>query len=482
MSKPVILVIDQGTSSTKAFLFDKNLNPLWNSKIRHAVVRKQSGWAECDAEKIWSVVLSLMNTASDICHSQSLTITAMGTAFQRSTFLFWNKESKRAVTQAMSWQDNRAKEVTEEIVDKSDWIHQTTGTPLSPHFGGPKFLFSIRQNRELKKKVLNGEVYFGTLSTFITHRLTGQAVMDESIASRSLLFNLNDLTWDQDLLKLFEVPINCLPDIVHTCGDFGTVSIGTISVPLLCVIGDQQASLLGQNRWEAGETAINFGTSGSLLVNSGMSPVKISNLVSSILFSTDSEQLYLLEGTINSVSVLFKWLEVFLGISHEEMNWGERCHRETDGILIPGMNGISAPYWTGEFDTAFFDFPENCHPNEYVRAGMESIGFLTHDIYNIIQQKTAIKVHDITASGGASKPELLQFISDLLGTSIWSSAGKDMTALGVARLVAEQVWDGTYRQGEIERVKKFVPTMTENKRQQKIQRWENALRQLNIIT
>jgi glycerol kinase len=480
MSGKTLIVIDQGTSSTKAFLFNRDLQPLYSKKINHTVSRPKPRWVESDPSDIVHACQSLISELIRVCSSESLTPYALGMAFQRSTFLFWDKRTGEPLSPAISWQDTRAFQITDELKDHSEWIQQTTGIPFSPHFGGPKFLFSIRHDAHLASEVRAGNVFYGPLSAFVTHRLTGRALIDESIAGRSLLMNLHKMKWDLKLMDLFELPSDLLPPLSPTLADFGSVTEAD-SLPLICVVGDQQASLIGQGRWKVGDAAMNFGTSGSVLINSGRKPVVVLSLLSNILYSTAESHHFLLEGTINSVSSLFKWLESYLAIPHEDMRWYERCEIATKGIVIPGINGISAPYWTGEFETVIYGLGESDHPDHFVRAAMESIGLLVYDICEIIENQGGIRLSDIVASGGSSRPPLLQFIADLLAEDVWSSTGKDMTALGVAKLMAHYEWEKPLQELTGGRERKFSPAMEAIEREEKVSAWRDTLRKLDII-
>tara|TARA_B100001750_G_scaffold182083_1_gene150744 strand:+ start:85 stop:975 length:891 start_codon:yes stop_codon:yes gene_type:complete len=292
--------------------------------------------------------------------------------------------------------------------------------------------------------------------------------------------NLSTLSWDDSLLELFQVNPKSLPEIAPTCCEFGDISIEGNKIPLLCIMGDQQASLVGQGRWGKGDLALNFGTSGSVLVNSGKNPVIVPSLLSNVLFSSYEEVHFLLEGTINSVGSLFKWLEAELDISHENMLWHERCGAKINGVLVPGLSGISSPYWTGEFHTKIFGLDSNATSNDFVRAGMESIGFLVHDICATINDETKINLGDIIASGGSSHKPLMQFIADILNKDVATSNSKDMTALGVARLVANKVFSRPLGE-KIKIEENFMPNMRYKERRKKLLAWHNALTKLSII-
>lgn len=479
-SNQALLVIDQGTSATKGFIFDGQLRTIYKERIAHETFRPEPGWAEIDAREILAACRTLLRSLLSICKKNSLLPQGAGMAFQRSTFLFWDRKTGEPLTQAISWQDSRSKDILARFSNKEDGVQRIAGIPLAPHFGGPKFLFCVEDNPELKTGIDEGDFLFGTISAFVTHHLLGNAVVDESIAGRTLLLDLNRMEWSPRLLEMFGVPLHSLPQLVPTCGEHGSIELESSSVPVVCIIGDQQAALVGQGRSDIGDVAMNFGTSGSVLVNVGRQPTFVPSLLCNVLYSLDGERHFLLEGTVNGVGSLFRWLGSHLHISHGKMKWDERCKEATEGIVVPGFNGISAPYWTGEFKTAFIGFPEPPHPNKTVRAGMESIGFLVHDIWEVMQEKLGCRLKDIIVSGGSSRSVLLQFIADLLNRPVWNSEGKDMTALGVARLVAEQVWDGQIDGRHDMRVRKFVPNMNDELRSRKIARWRDALRKLGI--
>ena len=220
-----IIVIDQGTSATKGFLFDENLQIQKIEKIPHNVNRPKTGWVECDAKEISNACRALLNKLGAYAKLGHTPVSAIGMAFQRSTFLFWEKSTKEPAMPAMSWQDSRADKLAKEMSSHSKFIQNQTGIPLTGHFGGPKYLHTIQTNSAIQTGLKSGRLLFGPLSTFVTHCLTGNYLLDQSIAGRSLLMNITTLSWDNALLELFQVNSKFLPDIVPTCGEFGTILI-----------------------------------------------------------------------------------------------------------------------------------------------------------------------------------------------------------------------------------------------------------------
>jgi glycerol kinase len=474
IKNPFYLVLDQGTSSSKIFLFDDEQNIVFSDRERHNLHRLQEHYVESNPIDILNVCTKLISAAIGYAKNKNGKIVSMGMAVQRSTFLFWDKQNLKHYTQAISWQDSRAQAEADAFAKHSDKIQDLTGVPLNAHFGAPKYLHFTKHNRALKRQAENDNLWFGTLSAYLTHSFTGIPALDESIAGRSLLMNLNETVWDDELYSLFGVPKFCLPPLRPTVHNFGLVDINDKQIPLNCVIGDQQAALVGQGGSTPGILAMNFGTSGSIQYNSGNQPNRVAGLLSNVLYSTDVKRNYILEGTITANSSLFSWLEKELNIPHNKMRWERRCtNTTTNGILIPGFAGIASPYWLDGFQTVYHNL-EGASNDEIIRAGMETIGFLVHDIYKSIADKTKLNPELITASGGGARAPLLQFIADLLQVKIGHAALKDRTALGVYKLL--RLSDSKIIADEsVECDKIFSPKMDKSVRDAKLGNWQMAL-------
>jgi len=473
---PYFLVIDQGTSSTKCFLFDSNNEVVFTRRIKHQLLRPKPHHVECDALEIVNACDSLINQCVQFAEERSSVIQSAGLAVQRSTFLFWDKKTTKPLTPALSWQDSRAIAEVNQLSDQYHFVYKRSGAPLSEHFGGPKYLHLINNDQSLKEKTNRGEVWFGSLSTFLVHYLTGKASTDHSIAGRSLLLNIDTLQWDSELCSLFEVNATSLPQIHPTIDQYGT--IGNSGISLNCVIGDQQAALVGQGGMKDNFLAMNFGTSGSVLMNSGAIPSYNEGLLNNILYSDSEEKHYLTEGSINACNAIFYWLEKELNISHDEMHWDKRCQRvEVNGALIPGFSGLAAPYWKSGFNAVYFNL-NNASEDEIVRAAMESIGFLVSDILkrlNIQDHMPDI----ISASGGGGRPPLLQFIADLLSIPVGHSSMRDRTALGVYFLLKKYAGE-TVELTDNDLDKVYTPAMDDEVRKEKFKVWQSALGRIGL--
>ncbi|MCH7762250.1 MAG: hypothetical protein IIB95_00735 [Candidatus Marinimicrobia bacterium] len=476
---PYFLVIDQGTSSTKCFLFDSNNEVVFTRRIKHQLIRPEPHHVECDAQEIADACKALIKECVQFAEEHSSAIHSAGLAVQRSTFLFWDKKTCEPHSPAISWQDDRAQDIVREFQNDAEWIFEKTGTPLNAHFGGAKFLHLIRKNSKLLRGVNEGNLWFGSLSAFLTHTLTGTVAIDHSIACRSQLLDLKSRLWDEQLCNLFQVPLSALPPLAPTSHSFGSISVDNITIPLNVVMGDQQAALIGQGGWKTNTIALNFGTSGSVQYNTGKTALTVDGLISSVLFSDDQHSLYMIEGTINACNSLFYWLEDELDIPHKEMRWHERCAAtKTAGIFIPGFMGIAAPYWKSAVGIHRIGL-DNASDNEIIRAAMESIGFL---VSNIIER---LDIRDqmpdlLTASGGGGRPPLLQFIADLLSIPVGHSSMKDRTALGVYYLLKKYAGETIEFPGtDCDMI--FEPAMDNEVRKEKLMSWQSALETIGLL-
>jgi len=466
------IVIDQGTSSTKAFFFSDKGKILHQKRIKYKLERPKPFYIECNPRIILDDIVNLFNDM--VTNQKSENIHGLGFAFQRSTFLFWEKSTCLPLTPAISWQDSRATVILDKFKKYEKKVWKITGAPLSAHFGGPKFYYMVQNNRNLKQKIKNGEVYFGPLSAFIVHAITGQAAIDESIAGRTLMYDLHSGEWSKYTLDLFDVPIDCLPPIKPVKHEYGNFL--NSEIPLLAVIGDQQSALIGQSGLKKNTIGANFGTSASIQYNVGSKPVVTPGLISSILFSNQKSKYYILEGTINACNSLFHHLEKVLNIPHEKMQWDIRAKGiNTEGIYVPGFSGISAPYWKPGFPDIFIDTGKE--PNQIIRAGMESIGFLFNDILKCFSESGIELPKSIYASGGAARPVLLQFISSLTNLEICYSNLKDRTAVGVFKILSSEKLNDANELNNKER--RFKPKYLVN-RIEKEEKWHKTLIDSNL--
>ena len=459
------IVIDQGTSSTKAFLFNSRGEVIHNNKIKHILKNPKKFHFESNPIEILKSIETLFWEM--VNKSGSTPIKNAGLSFQRSTFMFWDKKTKRPLSPAISWQDSRASSSIKKARKHKDKLWEITGTPLSPHFGGPKFLHFVKNSHTLKKLIKDDKIFFGPLSSFLTHSMTNNVGIDNSIASRTLLFNIAKNKWSKFALNLFGVPESCLPPIVpvkHNHGNLFNSNIG-----LKVVIGDQQAALIGHNGLQKNTLAANYGTSASIQFNIGPDPKIIKGLISSILFSNSKKRVFMIEGTINSCSNVFYYLEKKFNINHNAMNWNERVKNiKTDGIFIPGFSGIASPYWKSGFEDISINL--DCNINQTIRAAMESIGLLTNDILSCLKKNKFNIDNELIVAGGSAKPSLIQFIADVTEKHVHLTKLKDKTAYGVLKILLNQV--GRVSNIKLNEKEHFLPKI---RYKSKIEKWHKTI-------
>ncbi len=469
------LILDSGTSSSKVFVVSGVGSIIFSQRQKHSLRRPAPYCVESDAEQTYEACRALLRSAYEFVHGMGGRVCRIGMTVQRSTFLFWDKKTGQPKTAALNWQDSRARQLIPGWEPYRDRIHHITGIPLSAHFGGPKYAYLTRENPSL---INDTDLWFGPLSAYLCQRFTGQAAVDESIAGRSLLFNIDTVSWSNEMLDLFQVQPCHLTPLGKTVQHYGTIHLGNEDIPLSCIIGDQQAALIGQGGEVRGELAMNFGTSGSVQLHTGQKPAHIKTLLANVLASDGQRRTYLLEGTINACNSLFYWLETELNIPHREMVWHERCgNTTTSGVLVPGFVGLAAPYWKDGFSTLYYQLPKDI--NQIIRAGMESIGFLVDDIY---REMTSVISHTdslITISGGGARQPLLQFIANLLQQPVAHSTVKDRTAMGVFRLLRKLDNDESpATRASYDEV--FYPTENIEYRDRKRAAWQAALARIGL--
>lgn len=477
-----IVTIDQGSSGTKVLAFDRRGEVVYRSSRPLKILRSSPTHVEQSPLHVLAETRSALEEVLSSIHHDGHEVAAIGLACQRSSFLLWDRQSGQALTPIISWQDLRAKDLCAELIPHRKVIYQKTGLPLTGHYGGPKFLWLLRHEPPMSHWIGSIGTVYSPWSSFLLWHLTEErtCTVDESIAGRSLFFNIFDRSWDETLLTLFQVPREILPEIRPTCHLHGHCRFGDRSIPLVCSIGDHQAALLGMGGFASGRIALNYGTSGGALINIGREPHVVDGLLTNINYSNREEVFYAAEGTVNAVGSLFEWFEMEKGVKGASGDWEKRMAPSSQGwFMLPGMYGIAAPYWKETAPTLFHGPGDHASIEVQMRAAMESIAFLTADILERLNRIPGFEVRRITAGGGAGRKPLLQFQADLLGMPIHHSFITDATALGCAFLTGLQVgfWrdvaeiQSLAREGET-----FHPQLSFSLRQGLLDRWHQLLR------
>lgn len=479
--KKYILAIDQGTTSTRAIVFDKNQKPVKTAQKEVAVFFPEPSWVVQDANEIWLSTLAVIAEVFEDGEIKPEEINSIGITNQRETTILWNKKTGLPVSKAIVWQSRQ----TSALVDKyrkegyEDLIKDKTGLVLDPYFSATKIRF-ILDGIEDKNDIL-----FGTVDTWLLWRLTNGEVFatDVTNASRTLLFNIHTLDWDDELLKIFDIDRKMLPEVKDTSGIFGYVDkqffFGT-TVPITAMVGDQQAALFGESCFEEGQVKNTYGTGGFMLINTGDKIVDSKyGLLSTVAWRYKGELKYALEGSIFVSGSLIQWLRDGLKLFSNAKD-SEKIAREVEDssgiIVVPSFTGLGAPYWVKECKGAIYGITRGSDYRHLVRASLEALAYQSKDLVEVMEADTGKKIRELKVDGGASGNNfLLQFQSDILGIEVTRVNMLESTALGAARLAGLETGFYSFDDFKGDEVDSFKPMMKQEERERLYRRWKKAI-------
>lgn len=486
-----IMSIDQGTTSSRAILFDKDSNIIADSQREFNQYFPQSGWVEHNANEIWSSVLAVVAgvlTENDIKTEQ---VEAIGITNQRETTVVWDKNTGKPIYNAIVWQSRQTADICEELKDKDyeDTFRKKTGLLLDPYFSGTKVKWILDNVDGAREKAENGDLLFGTIDTWLIWRFTeGKVhVTDYTNASRTLMYNIHDLKWDQELLDILDVPEPMLPEVKSSSEVYGETTQSHFfgrNVPIAGVAGDQQAALFGQTCFNEGDAKNTYGTGCFLLMNTGKEAITSENgMLTTIAYGIDGEVKYALEGSIFVAGSAIQWLRDGLRMfksSPQSENYATRVESSEGVYVVPAFTGLGAPYWDSEARGSVFGLSRGTEKEHFVRATLESLAYQTKDVLDAMQKDSDIKMATLRVDGGAVANDfLMQFQSDLLDTKVERPEVIETTALGSAYLAGLAVgfWKST---DEIKRVSDtdtvFKPEMEQTEREELYEGWQMAVK------
>lgn len=445
MNKKYILSIDAGTTSSRAIIFDKNANIINISQYEFNQFFPKEGWVEHDAIEIWNTQLKAINDVIKDSRIKADEIDSIGITNQRETTVIWDKQSGKPVYNAIVWQDRRTAKFCDELKEnnKTELIQNKTGLVIDAYFSGTKIKWILDNNLDLRSRALNNELLFGTIDTWLIWNLTkGKShITDPSNASRTLLYNIKDDNWDQELLDLFKIPRNILPNVVDSSSVSAYIdeSIVGSKIPISGIAGDQQAALFGQLCIEEGDIKNTYGTGCFCMMNTGSNFVKSKNkMLSTIAWRINGKLTYALEGSVFVAGALIQWLRDKLGIikSSPEVEQLANTVSDNGGLtFIPALSGLAAPYWDPYVQGTIFGITRGTENGHIARAALESIALRTRDIIVEMEKDAGIQFTNLKVDGGASNNNLLmQIQANLLNTSVIRPKTTETTALGVAFL------------------------------------------------
>ena len=445
MNKKYILSIDAGTTSSRAILFNKHAELIGIAQYEFTQFFPKEGWVEHDALEIWNTQLKAIKNVIKNSNVRPDEIDSIGITNQRETTVIWNKGNGQPVYNAIVWQDRRTASYCDKLKEdnKSELIQNKTGLVIDAYFSGTKIKWILDSKSEIRELAANGQLIFGTIDTWLIWNLTKGKyhITDPSNASRTLLYNIKDDKWDDELLEIFDVPRNILPEVVDSSAISAYLDdeiMGT-KIPIAGIAGDQQAALFGQLCINPGDIKNTYGTGCFCVMNTGKSSVKSKNkMLSTIAWRINGELTYALEGSVFVAGALIQWLRDKLGIIKEapEVENLANTVEDNGGItFVPALSGLAAPYWDPYAQGTIFGITRGTKNGHIARAALESIALRTRDIIIEMQKDANIKFTNLKVDGGASNNNLLmQIQSDLLQTNVVRPKTTETTALGVAFL------------------------------------------------
>lgn len=484
--KKYILSIDQGTTSSRAILFDKNGSLVSSAAKEFQLFYPKEGYVEADAVEIWSSVVDVVNNVLIKANAKWSEIDSIGITNQRETTVIWEKKTGKPVYNAIIWQSRQSQYVCEKLAKKETIIHNKTGLIINPYFSASKIRFILDKVEGAQSRAEKGELLFGTIDTWLIWKLTNGKVhaTDTTNASRTLLFNINTLKWDKDLLEMFNVPAKMLPEVYSSKHDFGKISYFNRDIHILGVAGDQQASLFGHTCFKEGECKNTYGTGCFMLMNTGDKPI-LSNkgLLTTIAWTIDGKTTYALEGSVFIGGAAIQWLRDGLKVIKEAPEADESAMKVPDNggvYFVPAFVGLGTPYWDDDVRGTIFGITRATNRHHIVRATLEAIAFQSKDVFDIMSEESQIEIKSLQVDGGATNSNvLMQFQSDILQIDIQKPCCLESTALGVCYLAGLQ--SGFFK--SIKHIKEchdlkasFSPKISEKTAQNLSNSWANAVK------
>lgn len=486
-----IVALDQGTTSSRAVILDHDANIVSVAQREFTQIYPQAGWVEHDPMEIWATQSSTLVEALAKSGIRSDQLAAIGITNQRETTIVWNKETGKPVYNAIVWQCRRTADICEDLKSRGleDYVRDNTGLVLDPYFSGTKVKWILDSVEGAREDAEAGKLLFGTVDTWLVWKMTqGRVhVTDYTNASRTMLFNINDLCWDQKLLDEMGIPASMMPEVKRSSEIYGKTNIGGkggTRIPIAGIAGDQQAALYGQMCVEAGQAKNTYGTGCFLLMNTGQEKVTSKNgLLTTLACGPKGEPAYALEGAVFMGGASIQWLRDELKILNgaEDSEYFATKVDTSNGVyVVPAFTGLGAPYWDAYARGTIVGLTRGVNSNHIIRATLEGIAYQTRDVLDAMQADSGIKLANLRVDGGAvANNFLMQFQSDVLNTEVHRPQVTEVTALGAAYLAGLAVgyWnsiDELQDKAVLDRT--FEPHDDEEKRNRRYKGWKRAVK------
>ena len=455
----LILAIDQSTSATKAVLFDAHGKVLDKASKQHRQIYPQPGWVEHDAEEIWQNVLAVIREIAGRNRTKLSKLAGLSIANQRETVVVFDRKTGKPLHNAIVWQCRRGTAICEKLQQQGHgaMIRRKTGLMVDTYFSASKLKWLVAEKPDIAKKLKSGEAVIGTIDTFLAHRLTHGKVFatDFTNASRTMLFDIGKLRWDETLGKLFNVPLRALPEVRESAAQFGATNANKILpklIPIVGVMGDSQASLFAQRCYQTGSAKATFGTGTSVLLNIGAKPrISKRGAVTALAWVHRGKPTYAFEGIINFSAATIEWVKNQLGLiqSADEVEKIATSIKDNGGVyLVPAFAGLSAPWWSPDARAAILGMTGFTKKEHIVRAAQEAIAYQIRDVLDMMRADSKIDLHSLHADGGPTRNKfIMQFtaditrvelkVSDVPESSAWGAAMQGLLGLGVYKSLDE---------------------------------------------
>ncbi len=486
-----IISIDQGTTSSRAILFDSGGRSVFSSQLEFTQHFPRDGWVEHDPEEIWSTTISVVQDVLKFAEENTKEIAAIGITNQRETTVVWDKATGNPVYNAIVWQDRRTAAYCESLrkQGKEQLVVDKTGLLLDPYFSGTKLNWILENVEGVRSRAEQGELVFGTIDSFLIWRLTGgiSHVTDATNASRTLMFNIHQQSWDDELLELFSIPASMLPDVLDCAADFGHSDKNVIGaeIPIAGVAGDQQAALIGQACFEPGMIKSTYGTGCFMVLNTGTWALSSKNkLLTTVGYRLDGKTTYALEGSIFVAGAAVQWLRDGIGIIDSAATTESLASSldSNNGVyIVPAFTGLGAPHWDPDARGAIFGITRDTGPAEFVRATLESICYQTLDLLEA-KRRDGVQATKLRVDGGMVANEwFCGFLADVLNITVERPEFTETTALGAAFLAGLQVgvFDSLDDIKDVWKVdRSFEPTLAEAERKRLVEGWHQCVKKV----
>lgn len=493
-SKKYVIALDQGTTSSRAIIFDKNTNIISTAQREFTQLYPEPGWVEHNPMEIWATQRSVLTEVIARSGISLKDVAAIGITNQRETTIVWDKKTGEPVYNAIVWQCRRTADICEKLKEKGleEYIKENTGLILDAYFSGTKLKWILDNVKGARERAEKGELLFGTVDTWLVWKLTAGKVhvTDYTNASRTMLFNIKELKWDKKILKELDIPENMLPEVRNSSEVYGYTKMGLTmgeesgtDIPIAGMAGDQQAALFGQACFNSGDTKNTYGTGCFMLMNTGERCIKSSNgLLTTIAIGIDNKIEYALEGSVFIAGAAIQWLRdemKFFSDTADTEYFATKIENNGGVYLVPAFVGLGSPYWDMYARGTIVGLTRGSNRNHIIRAALEAIAYQSKDLIEAMKEDSGLSFSTLKVDGGAVRNNfLMQFQADILNTDVLKPEITETTALGAAYLAGLAVGFWKDKENIVKNWKlnrKFTPNLSEELRNKYFKGWKKAV-------